>query len=177
MTTFTNHTYVAGDVLSQANANLWLRDNLLSCKEPASSIVYLAGGADFTTSSGSYVTISNTYLRTTITTDRTSGTVRVFVGALFNVLPSDNATVVSVAFDLVVDGVGVLGAPLAVVKGNNSQVMPVQILYPYTVNAGTRDMYLRWRVSDTARTARIFANNGGSVFSTGGGFFMLREMS
>lgn len=149
MTWTTPKTWQVDELLTAADLNTHLRDNLNALKAPPTAHVACAESSDYTTTSTTFVDVDSSKLTLTITTN--GGDVMVgFHGA---VRSSDSWG--NVYLDVAVDGTREGGANGLVLAQSNT-INPVGFVHLVSgLAAGEHTFTLQWRVS--GNTGTLFA--------------------
>jgi hypothetical protein len=129
--------------------NVHIRDNLLALKAPPTSSYVLNQGADYTTTSTSFVDLDATNLALTITT--TGGDVLIgFYGYVYNATGST-------FFDVLLDGVRVAGDDGLL--RTSTAAFPFSCAYlKVSLAAGSHTFKLQWKVN--TGTTTLYAGAG-----------------
>lgn len=162
-----------GDSITASVWNTDLVDNLIAIKNPPTDSYVADEGADWTTTSTSFVDVDGTDLSLTITT--TGGDVIVHFHGVF--LMSFNSDIVKLNVSL--DGVnvaaddGITGASFY--NSASALKLPISFTRLITgVSAGSHTFKLRWRVA--ANSVTLYAGAGTTNFDFHPQFWV-REMS
>lgn len=151
-------TWLTGDALTASDMNTYLRDQLAALKTPASFYAYIDEGADYTTTSTSFVSVDTTDLHGAITT--AGG--KLLVG--FSVSISASAAL-RVAFDILVDGVRFGlddGLCMHFLQAGNNQATVSYTGVIGGLSAGAHTFELQWKTS--TGTATMYAGAGTAAF-------------
>ncbi len=147
----TPKTWVPGEVLSASDFNTHLRDNLNALLTRPLGAVLWSNGADYTTSSTSFVDIDGTNLAKTITPVSTKVLLLFSATAYIGGLTS--------YFDFTVDGTRLGGANGLQVAGSSAvnTTMPVFMAAVVTVTPGAVHTFkVQWKAS--GGTISLYAN-------------------
>lgn len=165
---WTDKTYVAGDRLTTANMNLWVRDNFDALKRPQCTVNLVSKGANITTASTVAVVTDPVYFVVNLTPAISSGLCDIDVWMSFALRPSSGAAQI-VYFRLDVNGAPstVAGKPNMVVEGSSSIVFPVSYRFRLLDQPpGAKSINLAWWTSG-GLTATIYANSADVRFQEG----------
>lgn len=162
MTWTAARTWVDNELVTAAIANQHIRDNLLALKDPPTASYLFNEGADYTTTSTSFVDVDATDLALTIVT--TGGDVFVTFFGVVNL----SANSLLVRFDVTVDGVAVAGDDglIAWHNGTTGNTIHAPIgfgVWVRSLAAGSHTFKLRWRMGG-AGTATLYAGAGTAGF-------------
>lgn len=164
---WTDKTFVAGDRLTAANLNLWLRDNLNHLKRPQQVVNTVSKGSNITTTSASYALTDGLFVAV-ITPSIISGVCDLDVTVSFALQCSTTATKQLVSFRLDLNGSPTTAgaAPNFVVEGNNTVVFPVCVRFRIpNVAPGANTLNLAWKTN--GGTATIYANTADTRYMEG----------
>lgn len=164
----TPRTWVTNEVVTAAIMNQYIRDNQVSLKDPPFAQYVLNEGADYTTTSTSFVNVDATDLALSITT--AGGVVEIhFHGIVTNSSTAFNN------FDVEIDG-----SPYAGDDGITSGVVSagVKEQISFTVrksglSAGSHTFKLQWKTN--TGTATLYAGAGTSGYDQHGEFWVVER--
>jgi hypothetical protein len=173
-------TRSAGDLITHSIWNTDVVDNIAALKNPPVAVQLVNEGADYTTTSTTFVDIDGTDLAKTITTY--GGDVLLIFTATIAMQSTDN----NVYLDFTVDGSRVGGDAGLVATGvtRDGQLGAITMAYLVTsLAAGEHTFKVQWRTTayGGASTAKIWAGAGSTTASTGQTadlhpFFLAREL-
>lgn len=153
----TPKSWDVNELLTAADLNTHLRDNLNALKEPPTASYALA--ATYSTTSSSFVNVDSTHLALTITT--TGGDVLIGFAGAWQLSQSTYAGYLTVTMD----GAN-LGGASGVVGSGAATLTPVSfVILATNVPAGAHTFRLQWRVESV------------TVYLNGQGQFWAREVS
>jgi hypothetical protein len=141
------NTAVAGNVISAADHNTYLRDNLiyLFSQRPSAHLLY-AGATDYTTSSASFVPVDTTNLRLTATVN--SGRFMALAYAHLSGSTSEMRIYLDLLLDSTTRAGGASGVLNQVIGVSGSGTYPVLAIARFTgLATGSHTFDLVWRTS------------------------------
>jgi hypothetical protein len=155
----TPKTWSTGELVTAANMNLHVRDNLNALFTPNTGGGSYTAGANHTTTSTSFANVD----ATNITFAVTSAGGRYWLGFAGRYVHSGSASYIY--FDIAVDGTRIGGTNGLLPCSSSTTGSAFQIITPYVLTAGTRTITLQWRVS--AGTGTLDSTNTVNWFYDG----------
>jgi hypothetical protein len=152
------HTWSVSELVTSTKLNEQLRDNMLALKDPPTSLYNVNEGADYTTTSDTFVDVDATDLSLTIVTG--GGDVLVwFYGTVRNANGGGG-----VGLNFSVDGTDFAADDGLLVTASSSTLAEnvAFIVLVQGLSAGSHTFNLRYRRNGGAGTAEIFAGAGTS---------------
>ncbi len=146
-------TWQVDQLVTEADLNTQLRDNLRFLKDPPTALVRLDETQDFASTSGEFVDIDRQRLALSLTTAGGDLLV-VFFGLLRN-----NSSGSGAALDIAIDGTRIGGdGGLLIVDPNLSDWIPVSVIaLVQDLDAGPHSLYLQWRRTEAKGTMYLAA--------------------
>jgi hypothetical protein len=148
-------TWLADELVTASNLNLHLRDNLNILKIPAQAHRSVNSGANFTTSSTTFVDVNNTYFLHTLATKSTGNLFVNFVGSVG--ITAGNSVTLDIAWRVSAGSYARLGSAnsgLIVLKGVDADTFNASFSVFITgiATPGSYDVKLQWRVDGGTAT-------------------------